>query len=173
MDHANIRSAIENTTRALTEHPEKARAKSAPLTARWVDGLRFEVTGGGGERVFTDMPAMMGGEGSAPNPGWLMRAALAACTATVIAMRASRRGIALTTLEVIAESATDQRRLLGIDDSAASMTALRLKARLGAEGVSDEQLRELAAWGDAHSPVACALRMPPAIETEVEVVLVG
>ena len=51
MDHANIRSAIENTTRALTEHPEKARAKSAPLTARWVDGLRFEVTGGGGERV--------------------------------------------------------------------------------------------------------------------------
>ena len=169
MDTAAIRESIENTARALAEHPEKARSRSAPLTARRVDGLRFEVKGGGGELVYTDMPAMMGGEGSAPNPGWLMRAALAACTATVIAMRASRRGIALTTLEVIAESDTDQRRLLGIDDAAPSMTALRVKARLGAEGVSDEALRELAAWGDAHSPVACALRMPPAVSTEVEI----
>ena len=170
MDQPSMRSAIENTTRALTERPEKARSKSAPLTARLVEGLRFEGKGGGGELVFTDMPAMMGGEGSAPNPGWLMRAALAACTATVIAMRASRRGIALTTLEVVAESDADQRRLLGIDDSAPSMTALRVKARLGAEGVSEQELRELAAWGDAHSPVACALRMPPSIATEVEVV---
>ena len=170
MDIAAIGASIANTTRALTEYPEKARSRSAPLTARRVDGLRFEVKGGGGEIVFTDMPAVMGGEGSAPNPGWLMRAALAACTATVIAMRASRRGIALATLEVVAESDTDQRRLLGIDDSAASMTALRVKARLGAEGVSEEELRELAAWGDSHSPVACALRMPPAIETEVEIV---
>ena len=165
-----IRESIENTTRALTQHPEKARSKSAPLTARLVDGLKFEVKGAGGELVFTDMPAVMGGEGSAPNPGWLMRAALAACTATVIAMRATRRGIALTMLEVVAESDTDQRRLLGIDGSAASMTALRLKARLGAEGAGDEELREIAAWGDAHSPVACALRMPPAISTEVEIV---
>ena len=170
MDIAAIGASIANTTRALTEYPEKARSRAAPLTARRVDGLRFEVKGGGGEIVFTDMPAVMGGEGSAPNPGWLMRAALAACTGTVIAMRASRRGIALATLEVVAESDTDQRRLLGIDDSAASMTALRVKARLGAEGVSEEELRELAAWGDAHSPVACALRMPPAISTEVEIV---
>lgn len=170
MDMVAISASIANTTRALTEHPEKARSKSAPLTARLVDGLRFEVTGGGGELVYTDMPAVMGGEGSAPNPGWLMRAALAACTATVIAMRASRRGIALTALEVVAESDTDQRRLLGIDDAAVSMPALRVKARLGAEGASEKELRELAAWGDAHSPVACALRMPPAITTEVEIV---
>ncbi|MFZ1909763.1 MAG: OsmC family protein, partial [Burkholderiales bacterium] len=139
MDMAAIRASIENTARALTELPHKARSRSAPLTARLVDGLRFEVRGGGGELVFTDMPAMMGGEGSAPNPGWLMRAALAACTATVIAMRASRRGVALSTLEVVAESDTDQRRLLGIDDSAASMTALRMKVRLGAEGVSEQE----------------------------------
>ncbi len=169
MDMAAIRASIENTARALTEQPEKARSKSAPLSARLVDGLRFEVRGGGGELVFTDMPRMMGGEGSAPNPGWLMRAALAACTATVIAMRASHRGVALSTLEVVAESDTDQRRLLGIDDAAASMTALRMKVRLGAEGVSEQELRELAAWGDAHSPVACALRVPPAISTEVEI----
>ena len=170
MDHASMRSALENTTRVLTEHPDKARTKTAPLTARLVDGLRFEVKGGGGELVHTDMPASMGGEGSAPNPGWLMRAALAACTATVIAMRAARRGVTLTTLEVVAEGDSDQRRLLGIDDAAASVTGLRLKLRLGAADANDAELRAIAAWGDAHSPVACTLRRPPGIETEVEIV---
>lgn|SRR5512146_1222978 len=170
MERIAIRESIERTSAALARDPGKARGTSAPLTARLVDGLRFEVKGAGGELVYTDMPGPMGGEGSAPNPGWLMRAALAACTATVIAMRAARRGIALTTLEVSAESETDQRRLLGLDDSAASMTALRLKVRLGAEGAGEQELRELVAWGDAHSPVACALRMPPPISTEVEIV---
>jgi uncharacterized OsmC-like protein len=169
MDVAAIRESIEKTTRALTEHPEKARSRSAPLTARLVDGLKFEVRGGG-ELVFTDMPAMMGGEGSAPNPGWLMRASLAACTATVIAMRAARLGIALTTLEVEADSDTDSRRLLGLDDQCAAVLAMRLRVRIGAQGASDDVLREIAAWGDAHSPVACTVRTPPAISTEVEVV---
>ena len=170
MEQARIRESIERTSAVLAQDPAKARSTAAPLTARLVGGLSFEVEGAGGETVRTDMPPTVGGEGSAPNPGWLMRAALAACMATVIAMRAARRGIELTTLEVVAESDGDQRRLLGIDDSAASTTALRLKARLGAEGVSEKELRELAAWADAHSPVACALRMPPAISSEVEIV---
>jgi uncharacterized OsmC-like protein len=114
---------------------------------------------------------MVGGEGSAPNPGWLMRASLAACTATVIAMRAARLGVTLTLLEVHAESDTDNRRLLGLDDAAASVLALRLHVRIGAYGASDDVLREIAAWGGAHSPVACTMRMPPAISTEVEIVL--
>lgn len=170
MNQTSMRSTLENAVRTLSEHPEKARSRAAPLVARLVDGLRFEVKGAGGELVYTDMPGSMGGEGSAPNPGWLMRAALAACTATVIAMRAARRGVVLTTLEVTAEADGDQRRLLGIDDGAPSVTGLRVKARLGADGVSDEELRAIAAWADAHSPVACTLRMPPPIATEVEIV---
>jgi len=170
MDQARMREALESVARTLSEQPEKARGKAAPLTARLVDGLRFEVRGASGELVHTDMPAMLGGEASAPNPGWLLRAALAACTATVVAMRAARQGVNLTTLEVVSEGDTDQRRLLGIDDAAPSITGLRLKVRVGAERATDEQLRSLAAWGDAHSPVACTLRMPPAIATEVEIV---
>ncbi|HKI65523.1 MAG TPA: OsmC family protein [Burkholderiales bacterium] len=170
MELAKIRESIERTSAALAQNPAKARSTAAPLTARLIDGLKFEVKGAGGETVRTDMPATVGGEGSAPNPGWLMRAALAACTGTVIAMRAARTGVELTTLEVIVDGDTDQRRLLGIDDAAPSLTGLRVKARLGAEQASDEQLREIAAWGDAHSPVACTMRMPPAISTEVEIV---
>jgi len=171
MEQARIRESLEHASDALARNPAKARSTAAPLTARLIDGLKFEVKGAGGETVRTDMPQMVGGEGSAPNPGWLMRASLAACTATVIAMRAARQGIKLTALEVDAESDTDNRRLLGLDDAAASVLALRLHVRIGAHGASDDVLREIAAWGGAHSPVACTMRMPPAISTEVEIVL--
>ena len=171
MEQARIRESLERASDALTKNPTKARSTAAPLTARLIDGLRLEVKGAGGETVRTDMPQTVGGEGSAPNPGWLMRASLAACTATVIAMRAAWQGIKLTALEVDAESDTDNRRLLGLDDAAASVLALRLHVRIGAHGASDDVLREIAAWGGAHSPVACTMRMPPAISTEVEIVL--
>ncbi|MGH8737020.1 MAG: OsmC family protein [Burkholderiales bacterium] len=170
MEPIAIRASIERASAALTQNPAMARSTAAPLTARLIDGLAFEVTGAGGETVRTDMPSMMGGEASAPNPGWLMRASLAACTATVIAMRAAKLGINLTTLEVEAGSDTDSRRLLGLDDEARSVLALRLRVRIGAQGASEATLREIAAWGDAHSPVACTLRMPPAISTEVDIV---
>jgi uncharacterized OsmC-like protein len=169
MEQSAIRESIERTGAALAQSPAKARSTAAPLSARLIDGLSFEVKGAGGETVRTDMPPAMGGEASAPNPGWLMRASLAACTATVIAMRAARLGVKLTALEVDAESDTDSRRLLGLDDGAASVLALRLKVRIGAEGVSDDVLREIAAWGDAHSPVACTIRMPPPISIGVEI----
>lgn len=169
MEPASIRESLERASEALAMNPAMARGTSALLTARLIDGLSFEVKGAGGETVRTDMPKMVGGEGSAPNPGWLMRASLAACAASVIAMRAARLGVKLTLLEVDAESDTDNRRLLGLDDAAASVLALRLRVKIGARGVSDDALREIAAWGEAHSPVACALRMPPGISTEVQI----
>ena len=136
MEQARIRESLERASDALASNPAKARSTAAPLTARLIDGLKFEVKGAGGETVLTDVPQMVGGEGSAPNPGWLMRASLAACTATVIAMRAARQGVKLTALEVDAESDTDNRRLLGLDDAAASVLALRLRVRvlLGDQG---------------------------------------
>lgn len=173
MEQARIRESLERASDALRQNPAMARGTAAPLTARLIEGLAFEVKGAAGETVRTDMPRMVGGEGSAPNPGWLMRASLAACAGSVIAMRAARLGVKLTLLEVDAESDTDNRRLLGLDDAAASVLALRLRVRIGAHGASDDALREIAAWGDAHSPVACTLRMPPAISTEVEILPTG
>ena len=50
--------------------------------------------------AITDMPEPMGGKAAGSNPGWLLRAGMASCAATAIAMRAAMQGIALTTLEV-------------------------------------------------------------------------
>ncbi len=116
MSSTRIREAIENTAKALAEHPERARVKNPPATAVVEDGLRCRVTGPSGELVHTDMSPAMGGGGTAPNPGWLMRAALASCNATGIATQAARAGIPLTRLEVSVSSETDGRGVLGLDE---------------------------------------------------------
>jgi uncharacterized OsmC-like protein len=168
---ADISEAIEKTSRMLAEQPGKARSKNAPATARLLEGLRCGVTGPNGERLHTDMPPAMGGAASAPNPGWVLRAAVASCTATVIAMRAARLGIELTTLEVTIESDSDNRGLLGLDDKvSAGLSSLLTRVKIGAADAPAERLRELAQWGDRHSPVACTTRIPPSFALEVEVV---
>jgi uncharacterized OsmC-like protein len=171
MSAVSIREAIEKTSRVLTEQPEKARSKNAPATARLLDGLRCEATGPNGETLRTDMPPAMGGAASAPNPGWVLRAALASCTATAIAMRAAKLGVDLTTLEVTVESYSDNRGILGLDDKvSAGLTSLATRVKIGATDVPADQLRELAEWGDRHSPVACTARISPSYTLEVEIV---
>ena len=166
-----IRDAMEKTSRVIAEQPEKARSKNVPATARLLDGLRCEVMGPNGETVQTDMPQAMGGAASAPAPGWLLRAALASCTATVIAMRAAKLGLSLSSLEVTVESNSDNRGILGLDDKvSAGLSSITTRVRIGARDVSPEQLRELAEWGDGHSPVACTARNIPDFAFEVEVV---
>ena len=169
MSNPAVRDAIEKLSPVITADPAKARARTAPATARLGAGLRCEVTGPRDERIATDMPPAMGGQGAAPNPGWYMRAATAACTTTAIAMRAARLGIALTTLEVTVETDSDHRGLLGLDDKVlAGFAAMRTKVKI-AGNADAKALRELASWGEAHSPVGCTVKNAAACSIEVEV----
>src|SRR5687768_7198449 len=104
---ANIEQALAKLSATISADPTKARGKNLPATARLVEGLRCELTGPYNERLVTDMAPAMGGTASGPNPGWLLRGALASCTATVIAMRAAKLGVTLHMLEVTAESDSD------------------------------------------------------------------
>jgi len=171
MSTTRIRDALENLSMLIAEQPEKARAKNVPATARVLEGLRCEVIGPNGETVHTDMPLAVGGSASAPAPGWLLRASLASCTATVIAMRAAKLGVSLTTLEVTVESASDNRGMLGLDDKiSAGLSPITSRVKIGARDLAADDLRELAEWGDHHSPIACTTRSSPSYSLEVEVV---
>jgi len=112
-----IREAIAKAIAYLRGHPDEARYIDSPATAVIEEGLRCRVEGPKGRLAITDMPASIGGAGSAPSPGWLARAAQASCDATVIAMRAAQEGITLNVLEVTVDSESDDRGLLGMDDS--------------------------------------------------------
>ena len=50
----DIRSSIEAAVKYLSEHPDEARYTDPAATATMQDGLRFHVTGAGGEEIVTD-----------------------------------------------------------------------------------------------------------------------
>ena len=95
-----IRAAIEGASEWLRQHPDEARYTDSPATARVDSALRITVTGPNGESIATDMPSAVGGAGSAPSPGWLYRAALAACVLSLATMRAAQLGLASFQCEV-------------------------------------------------------------------------
>jgi hypothetical protein len=86
-------------------------------------------------------------------------------------MRAARVGAHLTTLEITVESEADQRGMLGLDENvSAAFVTMHIRIRIGADDIGPDDLRALATWGDAHSPVACTVRESPATSVEVEIV---
>ena len=167
-DEDRIRTALEAATSYYAANPADARSIDSVATASLRDGLVVEVEAPTGERITTDMVASVGGTGSAPSPGWLLRAAEASCVATLIAMRAATLGITLDTLEVAADSESDDRGMLGMDDSvpAGPLTG-RVRVRITADGVDPATLDEMARWGVEHCPVCNALERPVPITVEV------
>ena len=170
MSVTHIQQSIENVTHYLAEHPLECRSPDSAATAVVEEGLRCRAEGPHGALLISDMPKALGGGGAAPSPGWLSRAALANCDATVIAMRAAQVGVTLTTLEVTVESESDDRGLLGMDDAVpAGPLSVRTCIRIGADGVEPERLREIVHWAEAHSPVGDALKRAVPSKTEVEI----
>ena len=168
MPQQSIREAVDNIAKVIGANPEKGLVKNSPATASLIGDLVFSITGPKGEKAQTDMPEALGGGGGVPQPGWLLRASLAACTGTVIAMRAAKLGVALDQLDVTAESQGDNRGLLGLDERvSAALIGLRMVVRIRAANATRDQLEALVRWGDAHSPVACTLRSALAADIEV------
>ena len=168
MSIERIQQALGKLHKHLAAHPQDALSKDAPATAVLESGLRCRVEGPGGATVVTDMPSAIGGTESAPSPGWLMRAALANCDATLVALRAAQLGIVLDRLEVTAQSESDHRGILGLDDTVpAGPLEMRVTVRVAAKGVPAQQLRELVHWAEQHSPVGDALRRAVPLSVEV------
>jgi uncharacterized OsmC-like protein len=165
---SEIRESILNVRSALAAKPDAGPAPDRPAVAVIEEGLRSRVEGGDAWTVVTDMATPVGGGATAPSPAWLVRAALASCAATAIAMRAAELEITLTRLEVTAESETDMRGLLAVgNDVDPGPARARLRVELAADGADEQQLDELVRWADSHSPVCDALRRAVPLELEI------
>jgi len=172
MEH--IAASLERVASVLRRKPQAGLADDSEATARWDGGLRTSVRSDNGPSVATDMPTELGGEARAITPGWLLRAALASCSATRIAMAAAAEGITLHTLEVRATSRSDARGLLALpemDGSAvpAGPLAMALHVRISAPGVLEARLRALVASTATCSPVTGAVEQPLPVAMHVEV----
>jgi uncharacterized OsmC-like protein len=169
MSGENIRSAIEAATVYLSEHPDEARYTDSAATATLTGGLGVRVEGPGGVELTTDMPPSVGGDDTGPSPGWVFRAALASCEATLIAMRAAAEGIELDALAVEVDSESDDRGILGIDDRIpAGPFRVRVRVRIDAPGTGEVALQRLVDWAWRHCPVDDAVRRAVPIEVLVD-----
>jgi uncharacterized OsmC-like protein len=171
MSIENIRNSIEGTISYLRANPEKAFKKGTAATAVLEKGLKVRTVGPENEVIISDMPPTVGGEGSAPTPGWFMQAALATCNATGIAMKAAREGIELNTLEVSIDTESDTRGIFGIQESIkVGPLNMRTRVRIGAEGVSEEKLHEIVKWNEKHSWCGNAICRSVPLDTEIEII---
>jgi len=168
-DH--IRDSLQRVIEHYIQNPDKALSQDKEAVAVIEDGLRVRATGPDGQSLVCDMPKGLGGGATAPSPGWMMRAALANCEAIMIALRAAQLGIRLDTLEVRVDSVSDDRGMLGMDDSRpAGPLNVKVSIRIGAAGVSEEKLRGIIEWAEDHSPVGEPLNRVIPVEYTVELV---
>lgn len=169
-----VADALQRVEVVLRRRPDMGMHDDAPATARWSGSTRIVTSHDNGIQVTTDMPGELGGTGDQVTPGWLMRAGLAACTATRIAMGAAAAGIELTKLELRASSRSDTRGLLGMSDSDGTLVGagphdMQLHVTIAAPGVPAEQLRALVEESHRCSPVPCAIQQETPVELRIEV----
>ena len=163
-----IRAALGGAAAYLTDHPDEARYTDSIATARLEAGLRVTVEGSNEERLVTDMPSGVGGAGSAPSPGWFLRAAVAACALSLATMRAAQVGMTGLRCEVEVDSESDDRGILGLDPSTpAGPLSMRIAFRMAADGANLAQLEEIAVWAADHCPVSDAVRRGVPLHIEV------
>jgi uncharacterized OsmC-like protein len=174
MTAETISQALQRVRAVLARRPQAAIHAETPATARWERDVRVVCYHENGAQIATDLPVEIGGTGDQITPGWLLRAGLASCLATRIAMGAATAGISLTRLEVVATSTSDVRGILGMSGDrgepvAAGPRELRLTVRIGAPGVLRETVQALIEESHRCSPVAAALGDTAPIVLQIEI----
>jgi uncharacterized OsmC-like protein len=169
-----IAAAVKRAESVLKRRPRNGLKADAPATARWEGGLRVVTGHDGGSRIPTDMPAELAGSGDQVTPGWLVRAGLASCLATRIAMAAAVEGIDLEAIEVVASSHSDARGLLGMVAEGEPVDPgpleVKLHVRISAPGIAPKRLQALVDYANAHSPVSAALSRTVPVSLSVEAI---
>jgi uncharacterized OsmC-like protein len=163
-----IRDAVTKAGTYLAEHPDEARYRDSHARARLREGLRVEVDGPGGEQVQTDMPRGIGGSATSPSPGWFFRSAVASCVASLIGIRAAARGVELGPVEVVADSESDDRGILGLDDSIpAGPLSVKVVVSASAPRAGHAELEAIIRWAVDHCPVTDAVTRAVPMELEI------
>jgi uncharacterized OsmC-like protein len=175
MTAENISKAMQRVRAVLARRPEAGIHVDEPAIASWDEGMRVVARHANGTQITSDMPVELGGAGNQVTPGWLLRAGLASCLATRIAMEAAAAGISLMRLEVQATSTSDARGLLGMaDDGGERITPapyeVQLEVRIGAPNVAREQLQAMVEDSFRCSPVSAAVEraVPVALRIDID-----
>ena len=141
-----------------------------PATAVIEDGLRCRIESPDGRAIYTDMPKSIGGSATSNSPGWHLRAALASCDASMVALRATRLGLQLDSIEVRVEATSDGRGMFLDDGVLPGSPEMRLYFKIAATDVSQEAIEDLVHWVEQHSPVGSDVSRAVDLHSEIEMI---
>ena len=111
-------------------------------------------------------PPVLLGDNEGANPVEFLLHALAGCVTTTFVLHAMARGISIRKLATRLEGDLDLRGLLGLDDSVSpGYEQIRIAMDVEAD-CSDEQLDDLLAYSQAHSPVCNTVCRPVPVVIE-------
>jgi uncharacterized OsmC-like protein len=171
MSDGDIAAAVTSAKAWVAANRAEARYRDGAATATVEDGLRMRVVAPDGTAIITDMSTGIGGAGTAPSPGWLMRAADASCIATLITMRAAELGVRLDGLEVVVDSESDDAGILGVDEAVpAGPLSMRVVVRVAGSSAPAYEVDAIVRWGIDHCPVCDAIKRPVPLEVQVDIV---
>lgn len=166
-----IASALARLHDALSSRPGFGRA-TATSVSTLAGRLRCSTTEGVA-LIESDLPPALGGEGAAPSPVALARAALGACLAMGYRLHAAELGVELTAVRVTVESESELRGMLDPGAEAPpGFTAVRCHVEIESPA-PEEEVRRAVELGDQLSPVLDMLARAHAVERTVSIERVG
>lgn len=160
MSSDTLLDAQQRLERLVRQRPAVARIRDVPATALWEGGGRTCV-------LHPD------GNGAQVSPGWLLRAALASCAVTRIAMLAAERGMQPERLEADVTSETDLHGLLGLCRADGQRVppgplAIHLRLRIRVPNVEDRAVRDLVEQAMGVSPVLGAMTEAVVVRLDID-----
>lgn len=159
MTAAGLKDLYERKRRALVRRPSFGRT-SAQAHVRLAESLLCEVEEGGW-RTRIDQPLEEGGTGSAPHPGQMMRASIAACLAMGYRLWGARLGVAIEGVDVALLCESDARGQLDIEGISVGWQRIVVEVRIGSRA-PEAEVRRVVETADRLSPLLANLS--PAIE---------
>ena len=159
MTPAALKDLYERKRRALSRRPSFGLT-NAQAHVRLGESLLCEVEEGGW-RTRVDQSAEEGGTGSAPHPGQMMRASIAACLAMGYRTWGARLGVAVDDVVVDVVCESDARGQLGIEGVPVGWQRIVVDVRLGSRA-PEADVRRVVETANRLSPLLANLS--PAIE---------
>ncbi|WP_051063251.1 OsmC family protein [Ilumatobacter nonamiensis] len=150
-----IATAIERLESAI-EQRRGFGVGTARSTTTLGEGLHCS-TVEGAWCTHADLPGAIGGGGSAPTPGVLLRAALGSCMAMSYRLRAAKHGIPVTRIDVTVETDSEVAGMLSLDAAAPpGYTGVRYHVEIDSPA-SPTDVQQIIDEGDRLSPILDAL----------------
>lgn len=132
---AHIQACQNQVIAYLSANPEQSAATHT-ISGAVTDGLQCIVSQGS-HQVRMDMGKPMGGDGTAPSPGFFAKAGLLGCIAIAVKMTAAREGLTFRAVHVDIETDTDTLAIFGLGSGNAAPLDNRVKILIDTDETSD------------------------------------